>query len=397
MPVNPLTLHIRLTKHCNADCSYCSSWQETPDKRLSPAGLEKALRFILGTSQAALGVSFTHVTAQFLGGEIAMVPEHELDEHIRIVEAVCAESQMGCTVGAQSNLILSERKAARLYDQFSGRIGTSIDLTTASRTIKGDAEKYRLIWKSADQYLQIARSTPGAIYVVEPGQVDDARKHLREAVRSRRAITFRPIFRGGIEAVQLNTAEQFRDSMVSLFDDWFLRLPVVVEPFYQLCEARVSEVSGLGRIQATACAFQNDCTRKSVNIEPNGDLYVCLEMADAGLAPIGNALSENWDYEAINVYASRASNTPVTCRSCPFYKSCHGGCMFESIAQGNGVHGKSYHCMTWTALFQRIDEAIRTHGAEHIREWLHRIATRHENARFEGLARAAEREFAEGE
>lgn len=71
--------------------------------------------------------------------------------------------------------------------------------------------------------------------------------------------------------------------------------------------------------------------------------------------------------------------------------------MFESIAQGNGVHGKSYHCMTWTALFQRIDEAIRTHGAEHIREWLHRIATRHENARFEGLARAAEREFAEVE
>lgn len=390
MQINPLTLHIRLTKHCNADCSYCSSWQESPDNRLSPESLEKALRFILDTAPTVLGVAFTHVTAQFLGGEIAMVPAAELDQHIRVVKAVCSERGMDCIVGAQSNLIVSERNASRLYDQFEGRIGTSIDLTTASRTIKGDAEKYRMIWKSADQYLQKQRSTPGAIYVLEPGSSEDAKKHLREAVRSRRAITFRPIFKGGIEAVQLNTAEQFRDSMVSLFDDWFMRLPIIAEPFYQMCEARVSEVGGMDRIQSTACAFQNDCTRKSVNIEPNGDLYVCLEMADAGLAPIGNALLGKWDHEALSVYASRATNTPPSCMSCPFYKSCHGGCMYESIAQGQGVHGKSYHCMTWTALFQRIDAAIAAHGAEHIREWLHRIATRHENARSEGLAKAAE-------
>lgn len=390
MPVNPLTLHIRLTKHCNADCSYCSSWQEAPDNRLTPESLHKALCFILDTSPGVLGVAFTHVTAQFLGGEIAMVPAQELDEHIRVLRGVCAERQMGCTVGAQSNLIVSERNATRLYDQFSGRLGTSIDLTTQSRTIKGDADKYRLIWKTADSYLQKQRSTPGAIYVVEPGSGDDAKKHLREAVRSRRAITFRPIFKGGIEAVEVNTAEQFRDCMVSLFDEWFLRLPIIAEPFYQLCEARISEMTGLGRVQSTACAFQNDCTRKSINIEPNGDLYVCLEMADAGLAPIGNALAGSWDREVLSLYASRATNTPASCRSCSFFKSCHGGCMYESLAQGQGIHGKSYHCMTWTALFKRIDLAISTYGAEHIHEWLHRIATRHENARLEGLARAEE-------
>lgn len=396
MQVNPLTLHIRLTKHCNADCSYCSSWQESPDKRLSPESLDKALRFILESAPSVLGVTYTHVTAQFLGGEIAMVPAHELDEHIRVVKALCYERRISCVVGAQSNLILSERNASRLYDQFEGRIGTSIDLTTTSRTIKGDADKYRMIWKSADQYLQKQRSTPGAIYVLEPGSSEDARKHLREAVRSRRAITFRPIFKGGIEAVQVNTAAQFRDSMVSLFDEWFMRLPIIAEPFYQLCESRVSEVSGLDRIQSTACAFQNDCTRKSINIEPNGDLYVCLEMADAGLAPIGNALQGTWDQQALSLYASRASNMPVSCMSCPFVRSCQGGCMYESIAQGQGVHGKSYHCITWTALFQRIDAAIDKHGVEHVREWLHRIATRHENARLEGLAKAAEQQIEGG-
>lgn len=389
MQANPLTLHIRLTKHCNADCSYCSSWQESPDERLSPAALRRSLNFILDTAPVALGVSFTHVTAQFLGGEIAMVPSVELDEHIQVVKAICAERDLGCIYGAQTNLIVSQRNAVRLYDQFEGRLGTSIDFTSGTRTIKGDADKYRVIWKSADTYLKQHRSTPGAIYVVEPESSADALLHLREAARSRRVITFRPIFKGGIESVQLNTAEQFKVVMVELFDEWFLRLPVIAEPFFQLCEARLSELSGLSRVQATACAFQSDCTRKSVNIEPNGDLYVCLEMADAGLAPIGNAVRGEWYSDSLNAYASRSANIPQSCRECPYLKSCHGGCMYESIAQGQGILGKSHHCSTWKAIFKRIDNAVADQGAEHVHEWLHRLATRHENARSVGIAKAS--------
>lgn len=393
MQVNPLTLHIRLTKHCNADCSYCSSWQESPDIRLSPDSLKQSINFILDTAPAALGVTFSHVTAQFLGGEIAMVPSAELDEHIQVVKSICAERGLGCVFGAQTNLIVSQRNAARLYDQFEGRLGTSIDLTSSTRTIKGDSDKYRVIWKSADTYLKRNRSTAGAIYVVEPDSSSDAILHLREAARSRRVITFRPIFKGGIEAVQLNSADQFMSAMVELFDEWFLRLPVIAEPFFQMCEARLSEVSGVSRLQATACAFQSDCTRKSVNIEPNGDLYVCLEMADAGLAPIGNAIRGEWYQDALGMYASRSINIPQTCRECPYLKSCHGGCMYEAISQGQGVHGKSHHCSTWKAIFKRIDDAVATHGAGYIHEWLHRLATRHENARVVGVAKGTDQEL----
>ena len=165
--------------------------------------------------------------------------------------------------------------------------------------------------------------------------------------------------------------------MVELFDEWFLRMPVIAEPFFQLCESRIWEVSGVSRVQTTACAFQSDCTRKSVNIEPNGDLYVCLEMADAGMAPIGNGVKGEWYIEALGVYASRASNLPQSCKACPYVKSCHGGCMYESISQGQGVHGKSHHCSTWKAIFKRIDDAVAVHGADHIHEWLHRLVTRH--------------------
>lgn len=394
MQTNPLTLHIRLTRACNADCGYCSSWQETPDDRLQPEALAQILDFVLDTARDALGVSPTHVTAQFLGGEIALVPEAELTEHVRVVREACARRRLTCVVGGQSNLIVSERKAAALYDMFEGRLGTSVDSTSNARTIKGDAEKYRLLWKSADTYLKRNRSTPGAIYVVEPDSLDDAVTHLSEAARAGRAITFRPIFTGGIKSVQVNSADQFRSCMEELFDRWFMRLPVIAEPFFQLCEARLAESSGLGRVISTSCAFQSDCTTKSINIDPNGDLHVCLEMADAGLPAIGNGLRKEWHRQPLSVFSSRNDNLPSDCLSCPYLRSCRGGCMYESIAQGNGTHGKSFHCASWKSLFARIDSAIEERGAVQVHEWLHRVATRHANSREAGLARAAFHETA---
>ncbi|MEN1648064.1 hypothetical protein AAIH51_31515, partial [Pseudomonas aeruginosa] len=61
------------------------------------------------------------------------------------------------------------------------------------------------------------------------------------------------------------------------------------------------------------------------------------------------------------------------------------------------VHGKSYHCATWKAVYALIDEAVATHGLSHIHDWLHRLATRHENARLEGLSRAVDQHFSGGE
>ena len=37
------TLHVRMTKHCNADCSYCSSWQEAPDQYMRTPDFARAV------------------------------------------------------------------------------------------------------------------------------------------------------------------------------------------------------------------------------------------------------------------------------------------------------------------------------------------------------------------
>ncbi|KKN89563.1 hypothetical protein LCGC14_0236950 [marine sediment metagenome] len=384
----PLTVHIRLTKACNADCSYCSSWQGSPDARMSPAELRRALEFVLSTCWDALGVRPTHITAQFVGGEISSIPLAELKEHVQVVEQVCAQHGMSVIAGAQSNLILTERKAVQLYDLFSGRLGTSIDLESDKRTVAGDAERYRVIWKTSDSYLRKRRSPPGAIFVVEPGGAPAAKRHMLEAARSARALTLRPVFTGGIKTVTVNSGPDFASVFTELFDTWFMRLPIIVEPFFQLLESRLTELESSTAASNSSCAFQSDCTQKSINIDPNGDLHVCLEMADAGFPAIGNALRGEWFHDAISVYSSRKENLSQDCIDCPYLASCRGGCMYESIAQGHGVHGKSDYCSTWKAIFGRIDTALQEYGVDAVREWALRLATRHENLRCEGVAKS---------
>jgi radical SAM protein with 4Fe4S-binding SPASM domain len=41
----------------------------------------------------------------------------------------------------------------------------------------------------------------------------------------------------------------------------------------------------------------SSCSANSLNIEPNGDIYTCQEMADVGAGKLGNAISGEWDDE----------------------------------------------------------------------------------------------------
>jgi sulfatase maturation enzyme AslB (radical SAM superfamily) len=43
------------------------------------------------------------------------------------------------------------------------------------------------------------------------------------------------------------------------------------------------------------CPYWRSCSANSLNIEPNGDIYTCQEMADVGVGKLGNAISGEWD------------------------------------------------------------------------------------------------------
>ncbi|MDX2309689.1 SPASM domain-containing protein [Pseudomonas sp. On1] len=385
----PFTLHIRMTKSCNADCSYCSSWMENASSRMSPAAFMKSIDFILNRALPQLGAAPTFLSAQYIGGEILTVPFQELKECVRYLRKACAQHGIEMQDGAQSNLIGTPEKISRLYDLFEGRLGTSVDDFSQARTVKGSADNYRLIWKEADHYLRKQRSTPGAVFVLDQSGLTSARQQTRLAAREGRMLTLRPLFQGGTPGQALQGSERTKKALLETFDDWFMRYPIIVEPFFHLTTARVASFAGSPHQMPNACAFQADCTQRSLSLEPNGDLHVCQEMADAGLSRVGNALDGVIDTGLLEALAARSWRLSADCQACPFVKECQGGCMFESIQQGNGMYGRSAHCASWKALFRRIDAGIQEHGLEEVRGWLHRIETRHHNHKLDGLFKAS--------
>ena len=137
MTPKPFTLHIRMTKHCNADCSYCSSFERVDTGRMSPESFEKAIQFIFGTALKRLGAAPTHMTAQYLGGEILTYPIADLTRCVSYLRDTAAQHGMGFMDGCQSNLIGSVAKVDGLNRLFNGRVGTSVDSRGQSGSVQG--------------------------------------------------------------------------------------------------------------------------------------------------------------------------------------------------------------------------------------------------------------------
>ena len=88
MPAH-FTLHVRLTKHCNASCSYCSSHEpdEALAERMTPERYLLALDFIKKIIQKTkLGGDGGHLSINYIGGELLTLP--------------CATLKKWCLAGA---------------------------------------------------------------------------------------------------------------------------------------------------------------------------------------------------------------------------------------------------------------------------------------------------------
>lgn len=368
---NPFTLHIRLTKACNADCTYCSSWQANPDKFMNAKSVVDALHFIK-EQWDYYGIKPTHLTIEYVGGEILLVPPRELQEIVYSVRKFFEPLNIKVHDGAQSNLIGSAERVKRLHDLFEGRIGTSIDNITDQRRLAGSASKYRTFFIQSESALisSTKRDRVPAVFTMDRFSIEGVGTELDLAARKRRNLTVRPIFEGGSDVVSL-TSEAVTKAMVNCLHQWFMKMPIILEPHFSLLKKRISthrniKISG----DSDLCPFQATCAIRSLSLEPNGDLYICQEMADAGAGKIGNAIKKTWDHELFELIKSRPAHLPADCKACPYLNVCQGGCMLQSIQSGRGYFGKSDYCETWKALFASMDYLIHYSDQNKLDKWI---------------------------
>ncbi len=390
---NRLTLHMRLTNNCNADCSYCSSYTKNPN-RMSLSEVMQSMSFIKKTIiKYGLGGLRDYCSVNYIGGEVGIVPMEELKDIVLGVRRSLNPMFKVFEDGCQTNLVLSEKKIDNLVHLFSNRIGTSADHFTKQRTVKGSSDNYNFLLNHNRYYLlnkyQIAPST---IVVVNQKTKNFLSQEINIAIQEKHHITLRPVFEGGLKISDALHVHEIIALYGELFERWFLKQPIMVEPFYQLTVQNwidYQQKQGILLHQKTTtsqgnfiapsmlnnngCPFQSNCARTSLSLEPNGDLYVCMDMADSKQMCIGNALRGEWDELLWNKLEQRSKHLDETCKKCEWKNSCQGGCMKEALDHTGDIFGKTELCEVWKMLFRKMEQRFKESTREEINAWLEKI------------------------
>jgi radical SAM protein with 4Fe4S-binding SPASM domain len=358
------TLHVRLTRDCNAHCTYCSSAGVSAG-RISPDDFRKAIDFIADSVFPRIGITRQHtLTIEYLGGEVLLVPDQEL-----LSAVTYAREKLGPLVrhlrdGAQSNLIGSERRVVALHDLFHGNLGTSWDQHTGQRNIKGSATLYRgILNRSLSALARERRHAPGRVIVIDRASGPHIEQEVEDAARGGYDLVLRPVFLGGSNDVDALSAADLENVMTKAYRKWQEAPHCRVEPFSSLYQRRatrgIKDPSGALVAQSSAgCPFQSDCAMKSLSLDPDGQLYICQEMADSKNYPLGNAVEGIFDEKTWRLLARRTARLSSDCVTCEWASECGGGCMNEAISAHNDPFGKTELCRVWKALFASIENDL---------------------------------------
>lgn len=347
---------------------------------MSPQDFAQAVDFIADEVLPLMGWEAGqagHLSIQYVGGEILLVPKNALRRSVFYARDRFGAMFDVVTDGCQTNLIGSSDKVAALQTLFGHRLSTSVDHYGTQRTVKGSPELYRAMLNKSRQELKRRRGLNApAIYVVDAAGLTHAKDELAIAEREGYDLTFRAVFHGGRE-VGAATIPELASLYTELFDQWAMTSQVMAQPFYQLLTTRLAERAQQDDLyQANfGCPFQKNCAFVSLNLDPNGDLYVCLDMADSGQFKLGNAVAGEFEKEVWQGLANRREHFDSKCRSCTWLSSCQGGCMSEAVHHTGSPYGRTELCAVWQAVFDRVDDLIDHEGGQAVADWCRAIAT----------------------
>lgn len=369
------SIQFRLTKKCNADCSYCSSNAKAKNDCMTFEDFKQSVDFILERYLPNfISVPDSYITANYLGGEILTIKESTLNKCVLYARERFSSNCLEYRDGVQTNLISSPLRAARLHELFEGRVGTSVDNITNQRTIGGSSERYK---KTMSQVIAVGleEKHPPAVLVVDKHNVNHLLEEYEIAKAKNYNLTVRPIFIGGKNESD-KPHESTSDKMVELFHHWFMKDDenLRLEPFYSMVTNKINQKYPAMQ-SCEGCAFQNNCTNNSLNLDPEGDLYLCNEMADKEIYPLGNAVEGMINESNLAALRQREFILPIECLSCAHFSACKGGCMQNAYDHTGDILGHDPFCDMYTQIFNKIEKFTDNYdNIEKVMKWLKNIS-----------------------
>jgi len=310
----------------------------------------------------------------------------------------------------QTNLLLykSKRWKSIFEEIMGGSISSSFDPDEKNRTIQGSSEKYTKTFMR-----KIQEVTEDGFRPLVIGTYTESTAHLAHAMYEKslslgeKAFHLRfnyqyPAGRASEDGA-LISPETYGKTLIELYNRWIKEVPhFLITPLDQM----LNKITG---VDTARCPWTKECGGRFLEIEPNGDLYNCGDMADLGNPAyrFGNVLDgtlnkskaaflDNDKFDGMvkfvgamgdpeytpvedRRYSSELMTTPAMlrmqrrsfdlpqdCKSCRHFEECEGGCMRDAALFDRGLGGKFYYCQSWKMVFDRIKESILTGEADNV-------------------------------
>ncbi len=365
-----LTLIIKATEQCNANCVYCSvGGKNTKHGTMN----EEILSLLFDRIGGYLSQSAENeVLIIWHGGEPLLLGSEFFEKVYDCETQILKEKARRVQHTLQTNLTLyREAFEQPLRKLRVNGIGTSFEHIDNLRGI-GEFTDSALYNKKFFEGMRLLKRTDfflGIIYVVTSASL---RKPVESLVyitnlvhnREKAGVRLNTIYLEGEarkdSALHLQISPQeFGEFLGKAFAHWLRRrhtMPVV-QPFTSVYDYLSSGS------RSFCCDEAGICSHTHLGVGPDGELYQCGRSMDAGLLKLGNLrdteIAGITNHPVKKMIASRQEALASSeCADCRFFDLCHGGCPIDSYVSCNNMLGKSTFCETKKIFYQKFVEPL---------------------------------------
>lgn len=358
-----LTVIIKPTNRCNANCLYCSAWHpvekgqtHTMDLETLETLFERIDDWVIHSKQPK-GIKFI-----WHGGEPTLMPVDFFYRVIALQEELEKKhgSRLRMENNIQTNLLFLETEKLEMLKVLLARngngkrstIGTSFEPLPGIRVLKRGS--YIREWERSIALLKENDLPFGIVYVVHKRSIQDIDRVVE--VFSEKfpgtGIRFNPLYQegkaaeSGCESLYITPLE-WGDFLVRLYRIWE-RLdkkpgwqPLKeVDDFHHKKKSRV------------CCDHAGRCAMTHLGIDTDGGVYSCGRGIDRKYKSFGNIrekkISEILKSPSRMEMLNRSAFLENTfCKECKWWRYCHGGCpMDAAIANENDIFKRSNFCVS---------------------------------------------------
>lgn len=363
--MNHLTIILKPTSRCNANCLYCSAWQPVKkNQRMS----EKTLVTIFRRIEEWLRFSKRKKRIKIIwhGGEPTLMPLDFFYRAIELEEKLKKSFGLRIKNNIQTNLLYLDEKKLEMLEKllnYNGQkqtIGTSFDPLPGIRILKKG--NYTEEWQKSIALLKERNFPFGIVYVVHKQSLKNiemiADTFLKKFPRT--GIRFNPLYREGratdsaCEPLYITPLE-WGDFLVKLYRIWadHDKKPGW-QPLKEIEKFHLEKKSGI------CCNFAGRCGTTHLGIDTDGTVYSCGRGIDRKYKPYGNinetSISRILENPARIEMINRSVFLSQTyCSGCKWWRYCHGGCpMDAAINNDNDIFRKSNFCVSRLRFFNTV-------------------------------------------